>query len=75
MTPAILLLAFVTAERVGELWLARRNTEALLALGGHEIGAGHYPLIVGLHATWLAGLWALKSHWKPPASSHAADGR
>jgi methyltransferase len=64
VTPAILLLAFVTAERVGELWLARRNTEALLAVGGHEIGAGHYPLIVGLHATWLAGLWTLG--WAAP---------
>jgi methyltransferase len=31
----------------------------LLAQGGREVGAGHYPLIVGLHAVWLAGLWAL----------------
>ena len=26
--------------------------------GGYEIGAGHYPLIVALHAAWLAALWA-----------------
>jgi methyltransferase len=57
MTPAIFLLAFVTAERLGELWLARRNTAGLLARGAHEIAPEHYPLIVLLHAVWLAGLW------------------
>jgi methyltransferase len=61
---AILLLALVTAERLGELWLASRNTQTLLAQGGREAGAGHYPLIVGLHAVWLAGLWALG--WAAP---------
>lgn len=57
MTPAILLLAFVTLERLAELWLARRNTRALLAQGAVEHAPGHYPLIVALHALWLAGLW------------------
>ena len=55
--PAILLLAFVTLERLGELWLARRNTAALLASGAFEASPGHYPLIVALHAAWVAGLW------------------
>ncbi len=59
MTPAVILLAFVTAERLGELWLARRNTEALLAKGAREKASGHYPLIVALHAAWLIGLWWL----------------
>jgi methyltransferase len=57
MTAAILLLAFVTAERLAELWYARRNTSALLAQGAVEFGARHYPLIVALHTAWLAGLW------------------
>jgi methyltransferase len=56
---AVLLLAFVTAQRLGELVLARRNTRRLLARGAYEVGAGHYPLIVALHAAWLAGLWWL----------------
>ena len=64
MTPAIVLLAAVTAERLGELWLARRNTEALLARGAFEAAPGHYPLIVLLHAAWLAGLWVLG--WDSP---------
>ena len=59
MTGAILVLALVTAQRLGELVVARRNTARLLAAGGVEHGAGHYPLIVGLHAAWLAGLWLL----------------
>ncbi len=57
MTPAILLLAFVTLERLAELVLAQRNTKALLAQGAVEHAPGHYPLIVALHALWLAGLW------------------
>ena len=57
MTPAILLLAFVTLERLAELVLARRNTRALLAQGAVEHAPGHYPLIVVMHALWLAGLW------------------
>ena len=37
--------------------MARRNTARLLSCGGVETGAAHYPLIVILHGTWLAGLW------------------
>jgi methyltransferase len=59
MTLAILLLAFVTAERLIELWWARRNTRMLLAQGAVEHAPGHYPLIVALHAIWLLGLWLL----------------
>ena len=59
MTPAAILLALVTLERLAELWLARRNTKALVAAGALEFAPGHYPLIVLLHAFWLAGLWLL----------------
>ena len=57
MTLAALILGLVTLQRLGELILARRNTDRLRAQGAHEVAAGHYPLIVGLHAAWLAGLW------------------
>jgi len=59
VTPAIYLLGFVTLQRVAELILARRNTKRLLARGAFEAAPGHYPLIVALHASWLAGLWLL----------------
>jgi methyltransferase len=64
VTPAIILLAFVTVERLAELVLARRNTAALLASGAYEVAPGHYPLIVILHALWLAGLWLIG--WSAP---------
>ena len=66
MTLATVILAFVTLQRLGELVLAQRNTARLLARGAHEEGAAHYPLIVLLHAAWLAGLWYLA--WDQPVS-------
>lgn len=54
---AAAILALVTLQRLAELVIARRNTSRLLANGAYEIGAGHYPLIVGVHVFWLATLW------------------
>jgi methyltransferase len=59
MTLAVLVLALVTLQRLGELALARRNTARLREAGAVEVGAGHYPLVVAVHAAWLAGLWLL----------------
>jgi methyltransferase len=50
------LILLVAAQRLAELFLARRNTAALKARGAVEIGAGHYPLIVALHAAWLVAV-------------------
>jgi methyltransferase len=51
-----LLIALVAIERVVELAHARRNARALLAAGGRETGAGHYPLFVALHGSWMVAL-------------------
>ena len=56
---AILILAFVTLQRLAELWLANRNTRRLLANGAREAEPGHYPLIVAVHVAWLLTLWLL----------------
>ena len=53
------ILGFVTLQRLVELPIARSNTQRLLASGGYEVGARHYPWIVALHAGWLASLWWL----------------
>ena len=50
------LLVFIAAQRLAELWLARRNTNALMERGAQEFGAGHYPLMVALHSAWLITL-------------------
>jgi len=59
MWPSIALLAFVTAQRLSELVIARRNTMALFARGAREIAPDHYPYMVALHTGWLVGLWML----------------
>jgi methyltransferase len=57
--PAIAILSFITLQRLVELPIAAANTRRLLAAGGHEVGAAHYPLIVAVHVAWLAMLWWL----------------
>jgi methyltransferase len=54
---AVAILGFVTLQRLVELPIARANTARLLAQGGREVAPGHYPLIVAMHAAWLAALW------------------
>jgi len=54
-----ILLAFVTAQRLAELWWARQNASRLLAAGGREYGRSHLPAILALHGAWLTGLWIL----------------
>jgi methyltransferase len=60
----VALLGLVTVQRLGELIIAHRNTARLKAQGAYEVAPGHYPLIVILHAAWLAGLWWLA--WNRP---------
>jgi methyltransferase len=59
VTLNIIILALVTLQRVGELWLSNRNTRRLLGQGAREHAPGHHPLIVAVHALWLAALWWL----------------
>ena len=59
MTLTIVILALVTAQRLGELWLSNRNTNRLLARGATEYGRGHYLPIVAIHVFWLVTLWLL----------------
>ena len=56
---AHVILALVIVQRIGELWLSRRNTQRLIAAGGVEAAPEHYPFMVMLHTAWLAGLWLL----------------
>jgi methyltransferase len=60
---AVALLRFV------ELVHARRNARHLLARGGVEAGAGHYPLLVALHAAWLIAIFVAVPADRPPALS------
>jgi len=55
----LIILALVTLQRLGELWLSNRNTRRLLAKGAREHSPAHYPLIVAVHLLWLVTLWWL----------------
>ena len=55
----IVILALVTLQRLGELWLSKWNTARLIDRGAREHSPGHYPLIVGVHTAWLLALWLL----------------
>lgn len=57
--PAYAILFFVLFQRLSELAIARTNTARLLAAGAYEHAPGHYPLIVAVHAGWLATLFWL----------------
>jgi methyltransferase len=65
MRDAILLLAFVTLQRLFELLLSRRNEARLKLRGAVEAGANHYPFMVALHVAWLAALWLLAWNVEP----------
>lgn len=56
MVIAVAIVVLVILQRLMELRIARRNTSLLLAEGAVEHGAGHYPVIVLLHTTWLAAM-------------------
>jgi methyltransferase len=57
MAVALVILLLVTVQRLAELRLSAQNTVALMARGGLEYGAGHYPYLVLIHSFWLIGLW------------------
>lgn len=54
MAAYLVLILAVSAERVGELVVSRRNRARSLRAGGIEYGAGHYPVLVALHTGLLA---------------------
>ena len=64
-----LLVALVALGRGVELLVAERHRRRLLARGAVEAGAGHYPWMVALHATWLvaapAEVWLLGRPFLP----------
>jgi len=62
---AYVLIGWLVVQRLAELVYAQANTRRLLACGGQEIGAGHYPLFVALHSSWLIAM-AVTTAPSPP---------
>ena len=61
------LVLAVAALRLVELAYAACNAQALRARGGREVGARHYPVLVALHAAWLAAIFATVPPDTPPS--------
>ena len=59
----LVIVGLVAIERLYEMWLSRRNAMRVMARGGVEVGAGHYPVMVVLHTLFLvaaaAEVWFL----------------
>ena len=53
---AQVVLGYVIIQRLAELAYANANTRRLLAEGGREYGAKHYPLFIVLHGGWLISI-------------------
>ena len=62
MSGVLVIVLLVGLLRISEVVYARRNTRALRARGGIEIGGGHYPLFFLLHGSWLFAIfWVVPS--------------
>jgi methyltransferase len=58
---ALAIVLLVAAQRLAEVIHGQRNARRLLAQGAVEAGAGHYPLLVLVHAGWLFALLIVAS--------------
>jgi len=59
----------VAAQRMGELWLCRRNRLRLLARGGREVRPESYGPMVALHVLFLLSLAWESYPWRAPADA------
>lgn len=66
------LVMAVAAQRGFELRRSQRNTDWALAQGAHEVGRGHYPVMVVLHASFLVA--CLAEAWLAERSFPGAAG-
>ena len=62
MSPYVLLILAVAAERLAELAVSRRNLAWARTRGGREYGFGHYPFMVVLHIGLLVACLVEAAH-------------
>ncbi len=48
-----IFIAVLALQRLGELWLAKRNAMWIRSQGGYEVGAEHYKWMVLMHISWF----------------------
>jgi methyltransferase len=53
-----IFIAVLALQRLGELWLAKRNAMWIRSQGGYEVGAEHYTWMVLMHISWFLAMVA-----------------
>lgn len=53
-----IFIAVLALQRLGELWLAKRNAMWIRSQGGYEVGAEHYKWMVLMHISWFLAMVA-----------------
>lgn len=51
-----IVIALIITQRLIELVIAKKNERWILAQGGYEVGASHYPLMVLMHSAFFVAL-------------------
>lgn len=49
----IIVISLVIAQRLVEIFIARRNEKWMFEQGAHEVGASHYPYMLALHISFF----------------------
>ena len=48
-----IIIVFVIAQRLTEVYIAKRNEKWMLSQGAHEVGVSHYPYMIALHSSFF----------------------
>lgn len=49
----LIFLGLISAERIFELWLSKRNVQRAFQRGGKEVGQGHFRVMTLMHTAFL----------------------
>lgn len=53
-----IFIVLVIAQRLTEVFIAKRNEKWMLSQGAYEVGASHYPYMIALHSSFFLFLIA-----------------
>lgn len=48
-----IIIVLVIAQRLAEVFVAKRNEKRMLSQGAYEVGASHYPYMLALHSSFF----------------------
>lgn len=48
-----IIVFLVIAQRITEVFIAKRNEKWMLSQGAYEVGASHYPYMIALHSSFF----------------------